>query len=464
MSPKKKGGKPVLIASEANDSDGGESASCAGSDRSFSDGGRASRAAGGGRGVSAMKKGRKRKQGPIICKLSPHESRHNSDALCKIWSDGRKIWWADKHRDGRPRGGFCKGCKVTHIKLHSSIAHPALIVKLAEDETARTAFNAARERWESNQMTKFQETVADAGLEDSEDDSERTKSRKVRKTTALAERQQRDNTELEQPEQALHNKYTRNSAKRRGQWIKESVFLKNNPSSEVPDKFKKQFESKAHPGTMIWYVKVYKDKDEDAIDFSEDEGEEVLQQTTVDDGRDILTDNQVANTYRSMVETQLSLGGSAWSGLHASAVTGYTGMGGAAGSGVAPAPLPRGSDATAASWRARSPGFASDEGEEGESEDGSEEDEAPLLKKLRKDGQKSTPKKDKQQVGTTDVGVLENVTVAIDEFKNSTDFCSAGQRSVSPSGRSKEGNTAYTEKKDWFMLLGTSQSKRQRLR
>ena len=257
MAPTKKGGKAVLIRSDANDSDGGDSLFGAGSDGSFSDGARASRASGGAGGVSATnKRGRRRKQGPIICKLSPHELRHNSDTPCAIWKDGRKIWWADKHRDGRPRGGCCKGCKVTHIKLHPSIAQPALIVKLAEDEAARTAFNAARERWESKQMRKCQETVADAGLESSQGDSEGTKARKVRKTAVLAERQQRDNTELEQPEQALHNKYTRNSAKRRGQWIKESIFLKKNPDAEVPDKFKKQFESKAHPGTLIWYVKV----------------------------------------------------------------------------------------------------------------------------------------------------------------------------------------------------------------
>ena len=465
MPPKKKGGKPVLIASEANDSDGGESASCAGSDRSFSDGGRASRAAGGGRGVSAMKKGRKRKQGPIICKLSPHESRHNSDALCKIWSDGRKIWWADKHKDGRPRGGCCKACKVTHIKLHPSIAQPALIQKLAEDEAARKNFDAGRERWEQNQKRTFLDQVADACLESSDNDSEGTKARKERKTQIIAERQQRDNTEQEQREQAHHNKYTRNSAKRRGQWIKESVFIKKNPDAEVPDKLKKQFESKANPGTWLWYVKVYKDKDEDAIDFSEDEGEEVLQQTTVDDGLDILTENQVANTYRSMVETQLSVGGSAGSGLYASNVMGYTGMGGAAGSGVGSAPLPSGSP-TAGSLRARSPA-SSDPGEESESEDGSE-GEAPLLKKLRKDWEKkSSPKKDKQQVGTTDVGVLENVTVAIDEFKNSTDPEDVAQLERDLSHHQAEAKKAIPltrKKKDWFMLLGTSQSKRQRLR
>ena len=42
---------------------------------------------------------------------------------------------------------------------------------------------------------------------------------------------------------------------------------------------------------MIKYVKVYKDKDEDAIDVSEDEGEECVHATAVDDGRELLTAN-----------------------------------------------------------------------------------------------------------------------------------------------------------------------------
>ena len=77
--------------------------------------------------------------------------------------------------------------------------------------------------------------------------------------------------------------------------MRRTVWEKDNPG-QVPADADIEWRQSRRPelkGQELEYVKVYKDRDEDRLDFSEEEADEVVTKKTVDDGTCILEADQV---------------------------------------------------------------------------------------------------------------------------------------------------------------------------
>ena len=84
--------------------------------------------------------------------------------------------------------------------------------------------------------------------------------------------------------------------------------------------------SRADPKVILEYVKVYRDVDEERLDFSEAENDEVAHHTSIDNGRLILSEDQVANAASAAARTLLNQGDR--TSMSSRDVAVYTGVGG----------------------------------------------------------------------------------------------------------------------------------------
>ena len=92
---------------------------------------------------------------------------------------------------------------------------------------------------------------------------------------------------------AVHVRYNNKSGKRRGQFVLKNVFVKENPNVKITAadiEWRKSKDKKRY----LEYVKVYRDKEDERIDFSEDEGNRIDHVTGIDEGDMILREGQAA--------------------------------------------------------------------------------------------------------------------------------------------------------------------------
>ena len=88
--------------------------------------------------------------------------------------------------------------------------------------------------------------------------------------------------------------------------MREKVFKEKHPVVTINDKLVKEFPSCLNPGTMIRYVKVYKHQEENYLSFSEEEGDEVIHHSVIDDGSLLLGPEQVKRASQAVAQQNLT--------------------------------------------------------------------------------------------------------------------------------------------------------------
>ena len=242
---------------------------------------------------SPVGKGRPQKTGPKFCTFGRALNKpHNSDEDCPVLGSGVKRMWGDYTKDGRPRCGVCKCCKNVHVLLFPSLTQKELQTTLSEDEEAKQIFEKGQETWTQKQKSKIKSAQRNVEPE-KPDDSEETKEWKRRRIAFAASDALQ---EPDQPKESAHTRTVKSTrASRRGQLVRRTVWEKDNPG-QVPADADIEWRQSRRPelkGQELEYVKVYKDRDEDRLDFSEEEADEVVRKKTVDDGTCILHADQV---------------------------------------------------------------------------------------------------------------------------------------------------------------------------
>ena len=130
---------------------------------------------------------------------------------------------------------------------------------------------------------------------------------------------------MDNKESADKNRYKRTGVKRRGQLIKRAIWNEDNPGKVAAKEDIETRPSRVNPGQMIEYVKVFRDRDEDKLDFSEEEGESVNHRHEIDNGSFIISSEQVRNAVDAVARKSLKLGTT--STFTAETSSGYSGLG-----------------------------------------------------------------------------------------------------------------------------------------
>ena len=127
---------------------------------------------------------------------------------------------------------------------------------------------------------------------DSQDDARQNQNKSKKRD--LAVKQALSASPLQPQESATKSSITADRFKRRGEFVIMKVWEKENPG-QVPDpKNIRVCNSRLDPSKDLTYVKVYKTKDEDRLDFSEEEADVIAHDKVLDDGSQVLDEEQVS--------------------------------------------------------------------------------------------------------------------------------------------------------------------------
>ena len=241
--------------------------------------------------------GRPLQKGPKVCAISISLKRkHDSEGDDPVVGTKRRRVWGDYTKDGRPRCGACRQCKSVHVKLFPELSQKALCEKLEDpnDTSVKVKFENGCEVWAEKEKKKLEVAGPSAVAADLPTDSPEELARKLhaREEEEAAAYQKQVATVEEQQETASRRTLRADRSKRRGQFVMRSVWNTENPGfTPGPEdiEFKK---SRKSPGAMIEYVKCYRDKDEERLDFSEEEAEEIRNDKVLDDGSCVLDSEQ----------------------------------------------------------------------------------------------------------------------------------------------------------------------------
>ena len=124
------------------------------------------------------------------------------------------------------------------------------------------------------------------GLESDSQDDARQKKKKSKKRDLVVK--QALSAPLEPQESATKSSITADRFKRRGRLVIMEVWEKESPKNIRICK------SRLDPTKDLTYAKVYKVKDEDRLDFSEEEADVIAHDKVLDDGSQVLDEEQVS--------------------------------------------------------------------------------------------------------------------------------------------------------------------------
>ena len=279
------------------------------------------------KGRSVKEKAAARAAIPKACTLSPVEVRHYTDGECPIFP-GRIRKWGDYKKNGYPRAGVCRICKSTHKLLFGHLTQVELLAEFERDPTARKKFDDGTDMYVAAAKRKAEKMTDDQDVNQDDDDNEEVHKKKKRRRDhiqdTVADEEADDNAPP--PETAETVKRVVNGVKRRGQYVLRRVWDLDNPGKVPNPKDLRPRPSRADPKVILEYVKVYRDVDEERLDFSEAENDEVAHHTSIDNGRLIISEDQVANAASAAARTLLNQGDR--TSMSSRDVAVYTGVGG----------------------------------------------------------------------------------------------------------------------------------------
>lgn len=253
----------------------------------------------GKRGQAVGDRGRPRDRGPKACVFSKalgqalgKEHVHTSGDPDPVEPSKPRVW-ADYTKDQppHPRCGCCRCCKSVHRLLFPQLTQKQLEEELGNNEDAAKKFIKGSETWVVQEKAKLATAVQ--GLESDSGDDVRQKRKKTKKRE-IAAKQVLSSSPTKPQETATKSTVTADRVKRRGELVKLSVWEEENPG-KVPDKKDTRIRtSRIDPTKELTYVKVYKVKDEDRLDFSEEEADVIAHDQVLDNGSQVLDEEQVS--------------------------------------------------------------------------------------------------------------------------------------------------------------------------
>ena len=245
--------------------------------------------------VAVDKFGRPKVSGPKDCQISiALKRKHDSEGECPV-NKRRKRAWADYTKDGRPRCGACRQCKSVHVKLFPEMPMKELCEKLAnpDEPQYKVKFENGMENWVIKEKKKLDDLPSKVEADLQTDTPDVLAAKQAAREAEVDVAMQKQLTEVEEPlETASRRTLRADRAKRRGQFVMRSVWNTENPGLTPAAEDIEFRKSRKNPGQMIEYVKCYRDKDEERLDFSEEEAEEIRNDKVLDDGSCVLDSEQ----------------------------------------------------------------------------------------------------------------------------------------------------------------------------
>ena len=202
--------------------------------------------------------------------------------------DQKLLLWGEKALKGR----LCRHCRGTHRRIYPGMTVCALMTHIAF-ESEKETFKQYRQR----AIFAFAKGLV----------RPRRNNPNVPWAQLLGNLRARleSEDEAEPAQEATFVHRSRDCAKRRGQWIRLDVFTRKHPDKK-PDHEKVVWRT-SRDGNRAQWIKVY--NEEDGIeDFSEAEEDIVDHKTTLDNGEDILDEDQVQTAAETAKKMRLQKG------------------------------------------------------------------------------------------------------------------------------------------------------------
>ena len=202
--------------------------------------------------------------------------------------DQKLLLWGEKGLKGR----LCRHCRGTHRRIYPQMTVYALLTHIAF-ESEKETFKQYRQR----AVFAFAKGLVRL----------RRNNPNVPWAQLLGNLRARleSEDEAEPAQEATFVHRSRDSAKRRGQWIRLDVFTRKYPDKKAD--LEKVMWRTSRDGKRAQWIKVY--NEEDGIeDFSEAEEDIVDHKTTLDNGEDILDEDQVQTAAETAKKMRLQKG------------------------------------------------------------------------------------------------------------------------------------------------------------
>ena len=249
-----------------------------------------------GRVRGGKRDGAGRRKGTVKKCLLKGLGRHTSEDTCPIRRGGKRPW--GDRKNGNPKGLVCRVCCSAHKKLHPGLSLPELIKHMEEVPQARIEFDEGCQSYIDQQKERLVAVDLDRPQFREQDNLDgdadvEAANMAAREAREAAEERALAPADAAAAQHAVHVRYSNNSGKRRGQLVLNNVFVKENPNVKIAAADIERRKSK-DKRRYLEYVKVYRDKEDERIDFSEDEGNRIDHVTGIDAGDMILREGQAA--------------------------------------------------------------------------------------------------------------------------------------------------------------------------